>query len=130
MSEVTPLPKPKKKRKKATITDQADALFGKLIRSPGFCVTCGSTDTIQCAHGFSRSYRSVRWDFRNAFAQCRSCHFHFTNHPLEWDDWLRDKWGADLYAEMKALALSYRKVDMPALIADLKERVARMEKAA
>ena len=122
--------KKRKKSKKATITDRADAIFGQIVRAPGYCCNCGSTDTIQCAHGFSRSYRSVRWDTRNAFPLCRACHFHFTQRPLEWDEWLRNKWGEDLYAEIRALALAGEKVDMPELIESLRATWSDTEAAA
>lgn len=96
----------KKRAKPAAYTKRCDALFSKLIRSRGACEleTCGQTFDLQCAHGFSRGYRAVRWDERNAFALCRADHMYFTHRPLEWDDWLVAKWGEGLYVAMRTLA--------------------------
>jgi hypothetical protein len=117
-------------RTKSTSTkakvDHLDRLFSVLIRSAGVCVHCGATDRLQCAHGFSRRYRSVRWDFRNAFCLCQRCHMFFTHRPLEWDEWLRARWGDDLYTEVRRLALSTTKADLDvireSLVAETKRR--------
>lgn len=104
MTEVTPIPKGKKRSTKSPLR-RCDSLFSKLIRARGRCEHCGTTMDLQCAHGFSRRYRAVRWDVRNAFALCSGDHMYFTIRPLEWDDWLRDRWGTELYDELRALAL-------------------------
>lgn len=112
---------PRKKPTKRARAKACDAMFGKLIRSGGHCVNCGSAEYLQCAHGFSRSYHAIRWDTRNAFCLCRSCHVYYTHRPLEWDQWLRDVWGSQ-YAVMRALALTHQYPDMEALHAELTER--------
>lgn len=119
---VTPIPKSKKRKKtkKQSITAVLDATCGELVRSRGHCEECGTSSDLQWAHGFSRRYRNTRWDTRNGFALCRGCHFRFTHRPLEWDDWLRAKWGDDLYDEIRALALSTEKVDHAAVLASLR----------
>lgn len=83
----------------------ADALFGKIIRRDGYCHICGSTEVVQCAHGFSRRYRAVRWDERNAWALCRRHHLYFTHRPLEWEEWMRDEMGDDAYDKLRYDAL-------------------------
>lgn len=122
---MTAIPKAKKSRKKTrqNYSAQCDALFGKLVRLPGRCVICGSTDRVQCAHGFSRRYRAIRWDFRNAWPMCAAHHYKYTLNPLEWDDWLLDTWGELLYAEMRALALSGERPDLKKLAESLRARV-------
>ena len=116
-----PAAKPQKKR--MNLTKKADAIFGKIIRAPGWCINCGSTEVIQCAHGFSRSYRAVRWDDRNAFPLCRGCHVKYTHRPLEWDEWLRHWWGDQTYSDVRALALTHVRPDLDALVVELRERV-------
>lgn len=94
---------------------RADKYFGLVIRARGACEHCGDTYVLQCAHGFSRSYRNTRWHEDNAFCLCRACHMYYTHHPLEWDDWLKAKWGDVLYGQMRALALSTEKPDVKEL---------------
>ncbi|HMI47106.1 MAG TPA: HNH endonuclease [Gemmatimonadaceae bacterium] len=117
-------------RKRQSLSKTADELFGKVVRAPGVCYRCGTEFGLQCAHGFSRSYRATRWDLRNGFCLCRGCHVYFTHRPIEWDNWLQVEWGDDLYAEMRALALSGVRPDHKAIIADLRERLRLMEAAA
>lgn len=100
--------------------DHLDRLFSILVRVDGQCVHCGATSGLQCAHGFSRRYRSVRWDSRNAFCLCQRCHMFFTHRPLEWDEWLRNRWGEPLYYELRTIALSTAtRVDLDHVRAEL-----------
>ena len=119
-----PAAKPHKKR--MALTKKADALFGKIVRAPGVCAECGSTEVIQCAHGRSRRYYATRWDERNAFSLCRACHMRYTHNPLLWEEWLRDKWGDALYDELWQLALRGPKPDFDALIPALEARLAEV----
>jgi hypothetical protein len=76
-------------------TDRADTIFSLQTRQHGTCygvmkfwtgpkVRCGGP--LQCAHLFSRRYRNVRWDHRNAVPLCAGHHWYFDNHPIEKDD--------------------------------------------
>jgi hypothetical protein len=131
MTEVSPNWKSAKKPKTPTKTQQlrkADALFSKVIRSKGGCANCPTVENLQCAHGFSRRYRSVRWDERNAFALCRGCHVYFTHRPLEWDEWLRRVWGDDLYAVLRTLALTAPNPDLGETVVRLTARWEQIER--
>lgn len=126
MTTVQPIPK-KKKRKKSKrqiLEGKCDRLFSLIIRAGGKCESgrlARHGGTLQCAHGFSRSYKAIRWDRRNAWCLCSACHVYFTHRPLEWDMWLVEQWGADLYAEMRALALGGELRDLEELHTELKE---------
>lgn len=130
MPDVTPRFKsPKKANPKAT-AKKCDEMFSKIIRVPGFCRICGTTEFLQCAHGFSRSYRPTRWDERNAFCLCRGCHMKYTVDPIGWDDLLHSWWGEPLYAELKALAVSHEpRRDFKVLSARLRARLGELELA-
>lgn len=132
MTEVTPVPKTKRKPKRLNQTKVCDGLFGKIIRSRGACEieTCGQTFDLQCAHGWSRGYRAVRWDERNAFCLCRGCHLKYTMRPIEWDDWLRQRWGDELYAELRTLALTGPNPNLAETRVRLRERARELEIAA
>lgn len=121
--------KPQKRRQNWSA--QCDIYMGRIVRSRGRCESCGSTEVIQWAHGFSRRYRNVRWDERNSFALCAKEHWKWTHDPLGWDDWLRARWGEDLYAELRALALSDDKSVKPnvkTLAVELKARWEAIER--
>lgn len=108
-------------KKRQNWSAQCDKVFAWLVRTSGPCARCGTEFNLQCAHGFSRSYRATRWDFRNAFPLCASDHMYFTHRPIEWDNWLRIEWGLDLYDEIRALALSHARPDTKALLVELRE---------
>lgn len=118
----------RQRKKKGSSVRSADALFSTIVRSRGgSCRRCGTTDRLQCAHGFSRRYRNVRWDYRNAFCLCAGCHMYFTYRPIEWDDWLRAEWGNDLYDEIRATALQTTKADAADVLARLRDDWRAME---
>lgn len=130
MTEVSPRFKSGKKKvpTKTQQMRQADALFSKIVRSRGSCERCGKTAGLQCAHGFSRRYRAIRWDERNAFAQCGGCHFLLTHRPIEQDDWNRSQWGDALYDELRSLALTAPNPDISEVLERLKKRWAEIER--
>jgi len=115
--------KPTQKQLKA----KADAMFSRIVRSPGFCIECGATENLQCAHGFSRRHLNTRWDERNAWCLCKGCHLKYTLRPLEWDEWMLSRMGDDLYWQIRRLALSTEKVDLPAVLARLIVRSKELE---
>ncbi len=133
MTEVVSRQKSGKKPKVPTKTQllkKCDATFGKIVRAPGACQVCHATENLQCAHGFSRSYRAVRWDRRNAFPLCRGCHVYYTHRPLQWDEWLRDVWGEPLYAELRHLALTGPNPDLAETYARLRAELDLIERNA
>lgn len=75
---------------------KADVLFSKHIRSRERCelasyrrVACNGN--LQCCHIRSRSYMAIRWADDNALSGCGAHHVYFTHHPLEWEQWCRDR---------------------------------------
>ena len=125
------MPKPRKRKARAPYK-VADELFSKIIRlrDQAVCQNCGKTDFPQCAHGFSRSYRAIRWDERNAWCLCRGCHTYFTHHPLEWDEWLIERLGERLHRDLKRQALKDPNPDPVEVVDWLRARLAEMEVAA
>jgi hypothetical protein len=92
---------PRRKRRAPLRTaDRCDQLFSKLVRRHGRCVECGSTRDLECAHGMRRGFRATRWDFRNAFCLCSSCHQRFTVDPPAWELWLVNRLGIEGYSEL------------------------------
>lgn len=129
---VTPIPKTKKRKttKKQSLSKQCDILAGQIVRARGYCQVgtalngkpCGGS--LQWSHGFSRSYRAVRWDQRNGFCVCRDHHAYTTYHDLEWKDWMRRELGEELFDELWALALTHQPPDLKVLVLQLKIQAA------
>jgi len=80
---------------KSHATKAADTKFSLAIRAEGQCYgqtsfwigpTFACAGPLHCAHLFSRRYRNVRWDVRNAVPLCAGHHKWFDTHPIEKDD--------------------------------------------
>ena len=117
-------PRARRKGKRASASRQADALWSKLVKLKGYCEACGGRDRLQAAHGFSRRYRNTRWLLINGFC-LDGCHVRFTHDPLSWDAWLRERWGEQVYEELRRLALRTTKADPAAALAVLREEERR-----
>ena len=117
--------KPKvKKPKKKTIKNKLDKVFSELTRSKGKCERCGSTETLQTSHIYSRSNLSVRWDTLNATCFCASCHWWWHKNPTEGTDWLRGYYTEQQYEELKQRANAVKKWEvweLEELLEELKE---------
>lgn len=69
---------------------KADALFSEYVRKRDkFCQRCHrSSDSLQCAHIFSRRHWATRHDPQNAIALCFSCHQFCTENPIDFTHWI------------------------------------------
>lgn len=106
---------------KTALRIKADVLFSQRIRAYGQCARCGTTQRLQCAHIVSRRYLSTRWDDDNAIALCAGCHVYFTHRPLEWEEWVVKRFGAEWYEGLKKRALKPAKPDYEAIVERLKK---------
>ena len=122
--------KPPKTPTKTALLKKCDDTFSLIVRSTGECVTCGTGFGLQASHGFSRSYRSIRWDPRNVFAQCRSDHKYYTHRPIEWTLWLQNRWGMPLYEELRDMALHAPNPDLTETLARLRAELDLIERNA
>jgi len=105
----------------AEMVRKADKAFSLRVRECGLCESGrpNHAGPLQCAHGFSRRYHATRWQFRNAFSLCAGCHVFFTHRPIEWDEWIRDRMGADRYESLRQLALHAPNPDMAEVLRSL-----------
>ncbi len=88
---------------------KADRLFSLIVRARGACQACGKTTNLQCAHIISRRYSQTRCVEDNAFCLCAGCHMRFTDHPVEFGDFVR-AWGTP-YEALQTQAQLGSKVD-------------------
>lgn len=91
-----------KQASKSTLTRKLDSVVSRITRSIGVCVKCGNADysKLQCAHIYSRTYRSVRWDLKNVLCLCASCHFYFHKNPIEFGDFVKNYLGEYEYIQL------------------------------
>lgn len=103
--------KPRKKKYKSPLKrrrEKCDELFSKYIKERDqkcqneFCK--GRSDILDWSHYISRSRLSTRWDERNSYALCRSCHMYFDGNALgglEYDEFVCGRLGSDTYFALK-----------------------------
>lgn len=89
------VPKPNKKNKKGEIRKKDAEFRIEIIARDRICQRCGKGATqgqLQCAHIYSRRYKSIRWDMDNALTLCAGCHFYVHQNPVEFAFWFERKY--------------------------------------
>lgn len=70
---------------------------------------------LEASHYFSRGYESTRYDEKNVYALCSSCHKrmggYIPSESGEYDLWVKEKLGEFNYKRLKIRANSYCKKD-------------------
>jgi hypothetical protein len=109
---------------------KADRLFSLIVRSRGACQACNKKANLQCAHIISRRFANTRCDERNALCLCGGCHHFFTDHPVEFGEFVTELIGSGTYGELYQLAHSLVKVDWVSVAGRLEDRWRQIEEAA
>lgn len=98
------------------IDGSLDKIFKDLVRgrTEHICENCGTdnahdTRKSHTAHIHSRKHRATRWHSDGAVCLCASCHRHFTDFPVKWQDAARRILGEVRYERAYALHNSIRK---------------------
>lgn len=104
-------PKIKKTRTsdRKRLIKKLDQVFSEYIkRRDERCVTCGTTENLQCSHYMGRRAHGgygVRFNPKNCYAQCSGCHFHFHNSsPEPLRQYIVNMHGEETIAELEELA--------------------------
>lgn len=136
MPDVTPIPKPPRKKaqfgKRGSVKGakgKADRLFSQLVRARGACERCGETDytKLQCAHIVSRRYSATRCDPINSWVLCAKCHMHLTVEPYEHVAFAIATRGEDGYRRLRERAISGAKVDWEGVVRNLTAQLKELE---
>lgn len=101
-----------------------DTLWGKIIRSSGYCRRCGRTNNLQAAHIVSRRWKQTRWDVDNGICLCINCHNWGHANPKQFDNWIEDTFPGRLEG-LKIKRQGLEKVDkkqVRKLLKDIYER--------
>lgn len=134
------LPKPKKHKKakrhrervvKPSLKSCASLWSQFIRRRDGVCQAQGQTTGrhlhvclgdlhLQAAHGFGKKvYPATRFEPWNGFALCASAHTYYTWREPEWQNYLRSRWGNELYEMRLREACKATKHDFAAIEAEL-----------
>src|SRR3990167_3652749 len=78
-----------------------DIKFSNWVRRNGKCERCSSTTRkLEASHYFSRAAQSTRYDQKNVFCLCFSCHLYLGSYPYEHEIWVREKLGKKEYNKL------------------------------
>ena len=130
-----PLKRKLPKSKPTRISDWVlDDLVRKILRfsSGGFCKRCKKfADTsIEVAHMYRRKRKTVRWDLRNVYPLCPSCHQEIDNDPVKLSSFLYEVMTREQVAELQELAnltIKQHPIDREQIRDSLRERIKIME---
>lgn len=126
----------KRKISRKGIIKKLDALVKEIVfQRDGRCVTCPLWKqmkpdfkggfVMQAGHFITRSSKSIRWDLRNVYQQCRTCNFLHELHPEVMAEYVRSILGD---AEFKQLIFDGNQVK-PIKIHKLVELYENLSKA-
>ena len=74
------------------------------------CVTCGSVQSLQCSHFYSRRYLPTRFDLRNCNAMCSACNRRHNRDRRPYERYMRKRYGLAVIAELDGLRMGLGKV--------------------
>lgn len=83
---------------------KATKLHAELVRSRGYCVRCGGTSNLQCAHIIPRRYAATRVDPANAWCLDAACHMRLTEWASEHMALVEMTIGLAAYEELRVRA--------------------------
>ncbi len=85
------------------------------------CVTCGTSQGLQCSHFYSRRYLAIRFDLRNCNAMCGTCNRRHNHDPFPYMEFMQEKYGPDVVAELHELRMRRHKVTDEELMQNLNQ---------
>jgi len=74
------------------------------------CVTCGSVQSLQCSHFYSRRYLAIRFDLRNCNAMCAGCNRRHNRDRRPYERYMLKTYGRVVISELDKLRLSLEKM--------------------
>lgn len=74
------------------------------------CATCGQRRNLQCSHFYSRRYLATRFDLRNCNGMCAACNRRHNHDASAYLEFMNERYGPAVIAELDALRTNPRKV--------------------
>lgn len=95
-----------KKPTRKYLVKKLDDLTRKIIRlrEPNYCVVCGSVESLNLGHIFSRKTYATRWDIEesgNCHIQCAGCNFRHNDDALPYYNWYIKNFGQEKLNELE-----------------------------
>lgn len=117
--------KKKKLKSVASLKKKLDTVFSRYIRlrdanDMGFCtcISCGKVDewkSMHCGHFLSRRYNAIRFDERNAHAQCPACNLFLSGNAAEYLVALEKRYGREVVDELMQMKYQSKRFTRPEL---------------
>ena len=109
-----------------------DKLFSQYMRlkSKGICERCGQYKGythLQVSHFHGRRKRNTRWDEENCCVLCMGCHMYLHANPSEHVKFFQERLGQQAFDKLNIRAQFRHKVDEPAVILYLREKLKELE---
>lgn len=83
---------------------ELDTLTSLIVRArDGRCVTCGTTESLECSHYFKRRFLATRWNLQNCNAQCAHENEEHNSSPFRYRAYMVKLIGEDGLDELFAL---------------------------
>jgi hypothetical protein len=122
---------------RSKLVHKADELVGLIVRTQEpYCVTCGTTEDLQCGHLYSRRAHSTRFDLHpegNCHTQCGRCNLRHVTNKFPYINWYLKNFGEDALVRLHARWCEVKKYscdELKSLIALLRIRLLEVRKAA
>ena len=130
--------RPNKRKEALSLKKQCAVLWARWIKRNERCeflgMYVGSREHVACAgnlqamHGFGKkAYPGVRYATWNGCCGCSAAHSYYSWRPPEWENYLRSRWGEDVYQERLREAMETRKYDLAAVAATFRAALAGVE---
>lgn len=86
------------------IKDELDRLTSLIVRARDRrCVTCGTTEDLQCSHYFKRRFLATRWNLTNCNAQCAKENEEHNKSPFRYREYMVKTYGEEALDALFAL---------------------------
>jgi hypothetical protein len=116
------------------LKDALDVVTSLLVRArDGHCVTCGTTEDLQCSHYFKRTFLATRWNLTNCNAQCAKENEAHNRNPFKYRAYMMSMIGEDGLDELFKLRNSVWRPsdeDLRALLEDYRGQLRTIRRAA
>ncbi|MET0465636.1 MAG: recombination protein NinG [Chitinophagaceae bacterium] len=110
MSRSRLVERPPEEGSRKWLVEELDRLTSLIVRKRDKrCVTCGSVQSLQCSHFYSRRYLSIRFDLRNCNAMCAGCNRRHNRDRVPYEKYMLKTYGLGVIAELDGLRMGLEK---------------------
>lgn len=101
-------PEKPERTERQDLIDKLDRAFSLYIRRRDrCCVICGESRwrLLEAGHFYSRRYYAIRWDARNAHAQCIRCNRRHNRDQMPYLNFMLKRYDGDVLSELHTLRM-------------------------